>query len=62
MAAVCLNVSAGTLYFNGSVAYANTLASRELDLGFASIDYASLLLLCLMVASFCKSAQFGFHF
>jgi NADH:ubiquinone oxidoreductase subunit 5 (subunit L)/multisubunit Na+/H+ antiporter MnhA subunit len=62
MAAVCLNLSAGTFYFNGSLAYANALASRELDLGFASLDYASLLLFVLMIASFCKSAQFGFHF
>ena len=62
MAAVCLNISAGTMYFNGSAAYANVLAAKEFDMGFASVDYASLLLLCLMIASFCKSAQFGFHF
>lgn len=62
MAAVCLNLSAGTLYVNGSMAYANVLAAREFGLGFCSVDYASLVLFCLMVASFCKSAQFGFHF
>lgn len=62
MAAVCLNISAGTLYFNGSLAYANVLSSKEFSMGFISVDYASLLLACLMVASFCKSAQFGFHF
>lgn len=62
MAAVCLNLSAGTLYFNGSLAYSNVLAAKEFDLGFCSLDYASVLLFCLMVASFCKSAQFGFHF
>lgn len=62
MVAVCLNLSAGTLYVNGSLAYANTLAAKELSFGFASFDYASLLLFSLMIASFCKSAQFGFHF
>lgn len=62
MIAVCLNVSAGTLYFNGSLAYANALAAREFSVGFVSVDYTSLLLLSLMIASFCKSAQFGFHF
>jgi NADH-quinone oxidoreductase subunit L len=62
MAAVCLNISAGTLYVNGSLAYSNVLASKEFDMGFLSVDYATLLLLCLMIASFCKSAQFGFHF
>lgn len=62
MAAVCLNLSAGTLYFNGSLAYVNVLAARELCVGPVSVDYASLLLFSLMVASFCKSAQFGFHF
>lgn len=62
MAAVCLNLSAGTLYFNGSLAYTNLLAAKEVSFGFISTDYASLLLFSLMIASFCKSAQFGFHF
>jgi NADH:ubiquinone oxidoreductase subunit 5 (subunit L)/multisubunit Na+/H+ antiporter MnhA subunit len=62
MAAVCLNLSAGTLYFNGSAAYVSVLATKSLDFGFGQIAYSSLLLASLMVASFCKSAQFGFHF
>lgn len=47
---------------NCSMAFASHLAVSQINVCGATISYASVFLTLLITASFCKSAQFGFHF
>ena len=60
--AVCLSFSAGYNYVNSGSAFIGHLASTSIFFGHISLSYASLFLFLLIVASCCKSAQFGLHF
>lgn len=60
--AVCISLSAGLPYLNPSLAFANSLAGASLSFGGITFSYASVFLAAIVIAAFCKSAQFGFHF
>lgn len=45
------------LYFNNSI-----YAFKYIYLGLTWVSYNDVFLILLIIASFCKSAQFGFHF
>lgn len=59
---VCLCISSGLSYLNPNLVFANALASLHFNFGGIAVSYADVFLVCLTIASFCKSAQFGFHF
>lgn len=58
----CLSLSLGFYNINSTMSAAPTFANLHINLLGNSYSYASILLTFLVIASFCKSAQFGFHF
>lgn len=62
IAAVCINLAMGNSFINTSLAFVSHASGVQLFFAGVSVSYASALLLALIIAAFCKSAQFGFHF